>query len=222
MPPDRRRAVAHRSFAFAAAIAMLTVACNATGPTAIPTTKPIATAPATSGGPTAFATTTFSVPFSLTLPTGWKVADERADMFTAYLATSDGSPAVGVDIQLVPVVHADPCKVAAGTVAGGSSAADLAAWMLAFKPLAATAGAPATIGGADALVVDEAFAATPCENAELWPTAGGWLDATEQKRYFVFEMAGKRLVATIFSSDANFAVNVDAATAVLGTLDFKG
>jgi hypothetical protein len=114
------------------------------------------------------------------------------------------------------------CKIEAGTVDGGSTAADLGAWMVAFKPLAATAGAPTTIGGADALVIDEAFAATPCKNAELWPTPGGWLDASEQKRYFVFEVGGKRLVATIFSDDWNFAANVDAAAAVLATVTFGG
>jgi len=220
MPADRRR-VTYRLFPVLASVALLAGACQATAATAIPTSAP-ATASATPSGPTGYATTTFSVPFSVVLPAGWKVGDEKQDMFTAYLATAAGGPQVGIDIQLVPVVHTDPCNLQSATVDGGSSAADLVTWMLAFKPLAGKAGAPATIDGSAALVVDEQFAGTPCENAELWPTAGGWLDAGEQKRYFVFEMGGKRLVATIFSSDANFAANVDAARAVLGALDFKG
>lgn len=203
-----------------AAVAASGAACNATGATAIPTQPAIATVAPAATGPTAFATRTFAVPFSLTLPAGWKVADESADMFTAYISTDHTTFDVAVDIQLVRMVHGDPCNKDAGDVPGGTSAADLAAWMLAFAPLAATAGAPTTIDSAPTLVVDEGFAGTPCVNAELWPTAGGWLDATEKKRYFVFEIKGKRLVATVASSDAKFEAQVGAGLAVINSLDF--
>ena len=165
-------------------------------------------------------TTTFSVPFSLTLPQGWKVGDEKPDMFAAYISTDHETLDAGVDIQLVPKVFLDPCNKDAGTATGGTTAAELAAWMLAFAPLKGTAGAQTTIAGSDALVVNEAFAGTPCENPELWPTSGGWLDASEHKRYFVFEVAGKRFVATIVSSDAKFDSQVDATLAILQSLRF--
>ena len=83
------------------------------------------------------------------LPAGWKIGVDDVGMFTAYLLTTGDIPDVGVDIQLVPVVHKDPCDPNSGTVQQGYSAADLAAWMLAFKPLAATAGAPATVDGSN-------------------------------------------------------------------------
>lgn len=222
MAQSRRRRRLARPLSLLAVMALSTAACGATGATAIPTKAPATTSAATAGGPVAFASTTFGVPFTMTLPAGWKVADEAADMFTAYLPAAGEGFTAAIDIQLVPVVHVDPCNAEAGTTAAGTTAADLAAWMLAFKPLAATAGAPATIGAAESLVIDEAFAGTPCENAELWPTDGGWLDASEQKRYFVLEVGGKRLVATIATADANFAANVDVAAAVLSTLAFGG
>ena len=59
-------------------------------------------------------------------------------------------------------MHADPCDPNSGTAQQGYSPADLAAWMLAFAPLAGTAGPPSTVGRSPALVIDEAFAGTPC------------------------------------------------------------
>ena len=46
------------------------------------------------------------------------------------------------------------------------------------------------------------------------------MDQREQKRYFVFEAAGRRFVATIFSTDERFASHVDAALAVLASVGF--
>lgn len=225
MPNVRHRLTANRSLGIIVAVAAATAAaCSATGATAIPTQPAIATsAPSGAGaasGPTTYATTSFGAPFSLTLPAGWKVVDDSPDMFTAYIAPDPTSMDAAIDIQLVPVVHKDLCNKDAGDVTGGTTAADLAAWMLALAPLAATAGTATTIDGAPALVVDESFTGTPCVNGELWPTAGGWLDASEQKRYFVFEVGGKRLVATIASSDAKFAAQSAAALAVLESVNF--
>jgi hypothetical protein len=220
VPEAPRRLIPRRSLALIVAFAAAAAACNATGATAIPTAPADASSAPAASGPTAYATTTFGVPFSLTLPAGWKVFEEKPDMFAAYLSTDDQTRDAGVDIQLVPRVHADPCHPDAGDATGGSTAAELSTWMLAFAPLHGTAAAPATIGGTRALVVDEAFAGTPCVNAELWPTDGGWLDASERKRYFVFEVGGKRLVATIVSSDAKFDAQADAVLGILVSLRF--
>jgi hypothetical protein len=46
------------------------------------------------------------------------------------------------------------------------------------------------------------------------------VDQREQKRYFVFEATGRRMVATIFSPDERFASHVDAAMAVLASVGF--
>jgi hypothetical protein len=206
-------------------VAAATAACNATGATAIPTQPAPATgapsAAVAASGPTAFTSTAFGMPFSLTLPAGWKVAEDSPDMFTAYLSTAPETFDVAVDIQLVPAVYKDPCNKAAGTESAGTTAADLATWMLAYAPLASTAGSETTINGSTALVVDEAWAGAPCENGELWATPGGWLDAPEQKRFFIFEVAGKRLVAAIASSNEQFAAQVDAGLAVLASLKFR-
>jgi hypothetical protein len=218
--PEFHRLSTRRSLAIVAVIAVCAAACNATGATAIPTTRPEATVALGGSGPTAFSSTTFGVPFSLTLPAGWKVFEEKPDMFAAYVSTDHQTRDAGLDIQLVSKVHVDPCNPGGGDTSGGSTASELATWMLAFAPLHGTAGAPATIGGAKALVVDEAFAGTPCVNAELWPTDGGWLDASERKRYFVFEVGGKRLVATIVSTDAKFDAQADAVVGILASLRF--
>jgi len=220
MPEAARRPFARLSLALVLSISAAAAACNATGATAIPTPPPTTTSAPGGSGPTALSTTIFSVPFSLTLPTGWTVFDEQPDMFAAYISTDNETADVGIDIQLVPKVHLDPCDKGAGTITAGSTAAELAAWMVAYAPLNGSAGTATTIDGAKALVVDEAFAGTPCENPELWPTDGGWLDASEHKRYFVFEVGGQRLVATIHSSDAEFDSHVEAALAVLATLRF--
>ncbi len=222
-----------RSMCLLAAV-VLTAGCGsggATAPTAAPTRSvsptaasaiatAAATAAATDVGSTRFTSTAFDVGFSITLPAGWKIGVEDAGMFTAYLLTSGDVPDVGVDLQMVPAVHKDPCDPNSGTFQQGFSPADLAAWMLAFKPLAGTAGAPTTIGGSPALVIDEAFAGTPCPNPILWSTPGGWVYEREQKRYFIFEAAGRRFVATIFSTDEQFASHVDVATAVLASIGF--
>jgi len=219
MPEAPRRPIARLSLALVMIFSAAAAACNATGATAIPTPPTTTSAPGGSG-PTALSTTVFSVPFSLTLPADWTVLDEQPDMFAAFISTDGETADVGIDIQLVPKVHVEPCDKAAGTATGGSTAAELATWMLAYAPLNGSAGAATTIDGSKALVVDEAFAGTPCEHPELWPTDGGWLDAGERKRYFVFEVGGQRLVATIHSSDAKFDVQVDAALAVLATIRF--
>lgn len=219
MPEAPRRVIARSTFALVLAMAAAVAACNATGATAIPTRATATSAPGGSG-PTAFSTTVFSVPFSLTLPTGWKVFEETPDMFAAYISTDHETADVSIDVQLVPKVNLDPCNKAAGTTSGGSTAAELVTWMLAFAPMHGSAGTATTIDGTKALVVDEAFAGTPCVNAELWPTSGGWLAASEHKRHFVFEVGGKRLVAAIASSDARFDSQVDAALAVLASLHF--
>jgi len=208
----------HTSLGFIAAAVL--AGCNAAGATAIPTTAPTVTAAPAATGPTAFATTLFSVPFSLTLPAGWKVGQEEPDMFAAYISTDHTTLDAGVDIQLVPKVYQDICNRDAGTTSGGATPAELAAWMLALSPLKATAGAPATIDGSQAVVVDESFAGTPCVNGELWPTSGGWLDASERKQYYLFEVGGKRFVATIVSSDAKFDAELSAGLQVLGSLHF--
>lgn len=224
MPNVLRRRIAHRSLGLVVAAAAATASCNATGATPIPTQPSIATAAPSaavaSAGPTTYGTTSFGVPFALSMPAGWKVSVDEPDMFTVYVSTDPNTFDAAVDIQLVSMVHKDPCNKAAGDVTAGSTAADLVAWMLAFAPLAGTAGAPASIGGSNALVVNEAFAGTPCVNAELWPTPGGWLDANEQKRYFVFDVGGKRLVATIVSSDEKFAAQERGSLAILESLRF--
>jgi hypothetical protein len=73
------RPVAWRALTLVVAIAGA-AACNATGQTAMPSAATIpASAPSVTpvpSGPTAFSTTTFGVPFSLTLPAGWKVLDD--------------------------------------------------------------------------------------------------------------------------------------------------
>jgi hypothetical protein len=215
--------IANHTVALALVLAAMAAGCNATGATAIPTTPPANVANSSvpgASGPSVFASTIFGEPFSVTLPAGWKVSDEKPDMFTAYLSTDHTTIDSAIDLQLVTKVHADPCNKDAGDVPGGTTASELASWMLAYKPLAGTAGAETTIAGFPAEVIDEAFAATPCENAELWPTAGGWLDASEKKRYFVFEAGGKRLVATIVSPDAKFASQVDSAMTVIESLRF--
>ena len=226
MPEAPGRLIPRSSFALVLTIAAAIAACNATGATPIPPPATATGAPATAttapggSGPTALSTTVFSVPFSLTLPTGWEVFDEQPDMFAAYVSTDNETADVNIDIQVVPKVNLDPCDKDAGTATGGSTAAELSTWMLAYAPLKGSAGTATTIDGSKALVVDEAFAGTPCVNPVLWPTDGGWLDASEHKRYFVFEVGGKRLVATIISSDAKFDSHVDAALAVLASLRF--
>lgn len=219
MPEAPRHLIARSSLVLALGVAAAVAACNATGATAIPTPATATSAPGGSGS-TQFSTTVFSVPFSLTLPPGWKVFQEEPDMFAAYISTDHETADVSVDIQLVPKVYLDPCNKDAGTATGGSTAAELVTWMLAYAPLQGSAGPATTIAGSKALVVDEAFAGTPCVNAELWPTSGGWLDASQHKRHFVFEVGGKRLVAAIASSDAKFDSQVDAALAVLASLRF--
>lgn len=191
-----------------------TSAASTTGPTptaaAVPTPAP--------SGLTKYTTKAFDVPFSVMLPAGWKIGVDDPGMFTAYLLTTGDVPDVGLDVQIVPVVHKDPCDPNSGIVPQGFAASALAAWMLAFKPLAATAEASTSVDGFPALVVDEAFAGTPCLNPVLWSTSGGWVDQREQKRYFIFNAAGRRLVATIFSTDERFASYVDAARAVLDSV----
>ena len=202
-----------------ATLAVGIAACNAPAP---PTLAPIHPTPQPSAGtgPTDFSTTSFAVPFTITIPSGWRAGDQTADMLALGLAGNAEN--IGIDIQLVPKVYADPCADRSGaTDPAGSSAADLAAWMLAWAPLAAASSAPVTIAGQHALVVDEAFAGMPCQNANLWPTSGGWLDAAEHKRYFIFEASGNRFVATIVSPDSTFASQVDTGLAVLGTLTFR-
>lgn len=200
------------------ALVGLLSACNAA---ARPTLAPVqATAPPTAAtGPTDFSTTTFAVPFSITLPAGWKVGIEQSDML--FVGLDGGPQVIGTDVQIVSAAVADPCDDASGAAAIGPSAADLANWMLAWAPLKATAAAPVTIGGQQALVVEEAFAGAPCPTANIWRTDGGYLDPTEHKRYFIFETGGKRFVATIVSQDANFAAHVDEGLAVLESLAFK-
>lgn len=226
-----RRSTRIRSIVVAAALAAI-AACGsgnrATSPpttAAAPTTVPTAVWTATATGevvPTTapsgsslYRTDAFDVGLSLTLPAGWKIGVDEPGMFTAYLLTTGDIPDVGVDVQIVPVVHKDPCDPNSGIVPQGYSASALAAWMLAFEPLAATAGAPTSVDGYPALVVDEAFNGTPCLNPVLWSTPGGRIDQTEQKRFFIFNAAGRRLVGTIFSPDARFASHVDAALGVL-------
>lgn len=220
MQTTRLHLMARRSLGLVIAFAAATAACNATGATAIPTQPAAATPAPAASGPTTYATTTFGVPFSLTLPAGWKVADDSPDMFTAYISTAPDTFDAAIDVQLVPTVHVDPCDKAAGTEPGGSTAADLAAWMLAYAPMAGSAGAPTTIDGSTALVVNEEWAGTACENGELWPTPGGWLDAPEHKRFFIFEVGGKRLVASIASSNEKFDAQVGAGLAVLESVRF--
>lgn len=223
MSAGPRRLIARRSLGLVVAVAAAVPACNAPGATAIPATPAAGTAATGApdqSGPTAFTTTTFSLPFSLTLPTGWKVFEEQTDMFAAYLSSDHETTDVAIDIQLVQKVNVDPCNKGAGTTTGATSAAGLVTWMLAVAPLNGSAGTPVTLVGTKALVVNEAFAGTPCVNAELWPTSGGWLDANERKRYFVLDVSGTRLVATIVSSDAKFDAQVAAGLAVLESLRF--
>lgn len=241
MSPRFLRSIGLRSVFVTAVFAALAGCGPGTGaasrpPTSPPVTSPPATAAlaasalpvaattlptsATPSDGTLYRTSAFDVGLSIMLPVGWKVGVDEAGMFTAYLLTTGDIPDVGVDIQIVPVVHKDPCDPNSGPLQQGFSAADLAAWMLAYKPLAATAAAPATIDKSKAIVIDEAFAGTPCLNLQLWSTPGGWVDQREQKRYFVFEATGRRMVATIFSPDERFASHVDAAMAVLGSVGF--
>ena len=219
MPEAPRHRIVRSSLALVLSLSAALAACNATGATAIPP-RATATSEPSGSGPTALSTTVFDLPFSLTLAPGWNVFQETPDMFAAYLSTDNETADVSIDIQLVPKVNVDPCNKASGTATAGSTAAELAAWMVAYAPLNGSAETATTIAGSEALVIDEAFAGTPCENAELWPTDGGWLDASERKRYFVFEVGGKRLVATIISSDAKFDAHVDEGLAVLASLRF--
>ncbi len=200
-------------------VALITLlsACNAASPTSTPAQ---ATPPATAvAGPTDFKTTTFAVAFSLMLPAGWTVGLEQPDI--VFVGLNGGPQVIGADVQLVPAAVADPCDDASGPAAIGSSAADLANWMLAWAPLHATAAASVTVGGQEALVVEEAFAGVPCPTANMWRNDGGFLDPTEHKRYFIFEVGGKRFVATVVSTDANFAAHVDEGLRVLRTLVFQ-
>ncbi len=224
-----RRSTGVRSILVAAAIAAIAGCGSGIRATSPPATSPPATEapitaaplstatqlPRTPAGLTRYTTDAFDVGFTVMLPAGWKIGVDDPGMFTAYLLTTGDIPDVGVDVQIVPVVHTDPCDPNSGIVPQGFAASALAAWMLAFKPLAATAGAPTSVDGFPAFVVDEAFNGTPCLNPVLWSTPGGRIDQTEQKRFFIFNAAGRRLVATIFSPDARFASHVDAARAVL-------
>lgn len=202
-----------------ATLAATIAACNVTGEAPSFARPPATLQPTSAAGPTRFSTTAFGAPFSMTLPVGWKVRFEHRDMLFAGL---DGNPeTIGIDVQVVSAAAADPCVDAAGAAAIGPSAADLANWMQAWAPLKATAGAPVTVAGRQALVVEEAFAGTPCPTANLWRTDGGYLDPSEHKRYFIFETGGTRIVATIVSQDANFAAHVDEGLAALGSLTFR-
>ena len=124
---DRRRA-GGRVAALGALMIVTLAACGGTSqsspsaaaPTAAATAAPGATAAATAtpapspspspSGPTAFTSTAFDQPFAITLPAGWVVGDQAADMSSFFLPMGpDQGPRLGVDIQEVSKVLQDPC-----------------------------------------------------------------------------------------------------------------
>ena len=233
---DRRRA-GGRVAALGALLIVTLAACGGTSqaspsaaaPTTAATAAPSATAAATAtpapspspSGPTAFTSTAFDQPFAITLPAGWVVGDQAADMSSFFLPMGpDQGPRLGVDIQEVSKVLQDPCDPGSVDIDPGASAGDLATWMGTWAPLHASAPGAAKISGLDAITVEEAFDGTPCANANLWPTSGGYLDPGEHKRYAILEVGGKRVVVTLVGRDDTWDSTLADGQKVLDSLTF--
>ena len=215
------RRLASRTALFAALTAVMLSACGGTGSAA--STPPSAASTPTAGPSesTAFASTAFDRPFTLTLPAGWVVGEQSADMSSMFLPMGPNQgPRLGLDIQEVSKVFKDPCDPQSSDIDPGPSAADLAKWMGSWVPLHSTGPVAATLSGFAALTVDEAFTGTPCANANLWPTSGGYLDPPEHKRYFILEVRGTRVVVTLVGRDDTWDATLADGLAVLDGLQF--
>lgn len=203
---------------------VVVAACGGTGQaTTSAATRPAlgTVAPSASSGPTGFTSTAFDQPFTITLPAGWTVGDQVADMASFYLPIGPGQgPRLGIDVQEVSKVFKDPCDTASVEIDAGTSSDDLATWMGTWTPLHASKPVAATVSGRPAITVDEAFDGTPCSNANLWPTSGGFLDSAEHKRYAILEVGGKRVVVTLVGRDDMWDSTLADGQKVLDSLAF--
>ena len=164
----------------------------------------------------------FDVPFSIHMPSNWRVGIDRPNMFNISRPIPDDPdwPAIGVDVTLVDKVVQDPCQSLVGSAANvGPSSRDLADWMLSLDVLGATESPATQVAGHDALVVEEHFAGTAvCPELQMWETDAGGVFPREHKRYHIFEVGGRRVVAVIMAPDADFDGRVDEALGALATL----
>jgi len=235
---DRLRPNA-RALALGSLMILALAGCRTTGqkpdyvqPTPTPTTTP-STAPsapaATSAsvapspspsGPTAYTSTSFDQPFTITLPAGWLIGDQDPNMVSFYLPMGPNEgPRLGVDIQEVSQVLKDPCGHGPNYIDPGQSPQELADWMTAWAPLHASKPAAGKLSGIDALVVEEAFDGS-CDGPNLWPTPGGYLDPAEHKRYAILEVGGKRIVVTLVGRDDTWDATLADGEQVLDSLTF--
>jgi len=219
--PHRRSVV--RSFAVATLLSAAVSGCGGAGqapPSASAPPAPASPAPSPSG-PTTFTSTAFDQPFAVTLPAGWIVGDQAADMAAFFLPMGpDEGPRLGLDVQEVSKVQKDPCDTGSSDVDPGATPAKLATWMSSWKPLHASKPVAAKVGAIDALAIDEGFDGSPCANANLWPTSGGYLDPAEHKRYFILEVGGKRVVVTLVGRDDTWGATLPDGQSVLDSLTF--
>ena len=190
--------------------------------TSPPTRTPVSSTPSPSpAGPTTFKSAVFDQPFTITLPPGWIVGEQAVDMASFFLPMGpDLGPRLGIDIQEVPRVFKNPCDVKSVEVPAGTTPGDLAAWMETWKPLHASKPVASKLSGLDALMVDEGFDGSTCKVANLWPTAGGYMDPAEHKRYQVLEVDGKRIVVTLVGRDDTWDGTLADGQKVLDSLTF--
>ena len=214
-----------RAVALGGLIAVALTACQTTGQKPDyfqPTPTPAPTASPSRSGPTAYTSTSFELPFTITLPAGWRVGDQDADMTSFYLPMGPNEgPRLGLDVQLVSQVLKDPCGHGPTYVDPGPSPQDLATWMEAWAPLHASKAVAGKVGGIDALVVEEGFDGAACADGNLWPTSGGYLDPAEHKRYAILEVGGKRVVVTLVGRDDTWDATLPDGDKVLESLTFS-
>jgi len=214
-----------RAVALGGLIAVALAACRTTGQKPDyfqPTPTPAPTASPSPSGPTAYTSTSFELPFTITLPAGWRVGDQDADMTSFYLPMGPNEgPRLGLDVQLVSQVLKDPCGHGPNYVDPGPSPQDLATWMEAWAPLHASKAVAGKVGGIDALVVEEGFDGSACADGNLWPTSGGYLDPAEHKRYAILEVGGKRVVVTLVGRDETWDATLPDGDKVLESLTFS-
>ena len=184
-------------------------------PSAVPSVEPSAA----TVGPSAFA-----VPFSIDLPSGWRVGVDLPNYFNISqpLASDPNWPQIGVDVTLVDRVIEDPCQPRVGAPANvGPSARDLADWLSSLDVLGATESPATQVAGHDALVTEEHFVGSAsCPELALWDNDAGSIVPREHKRFHIFEVGDRRVVAVIMAPDADFDRLVGEAVQALATLRF--
>lgn len=210
-----------RTLALGGLLAITLAACRTTGqkpdyiqPTPSPTPSP------SPSGPTTYASTAFVEPFTITRPAGWLVGYTQPDVENIYLPMGPNEgPRSGIDVEEVGQVLKDPCGHGPNNIDIGPSPQDLATWMAGWAPLHAAKAVPGKVAGHDALIVEEAFDGS-CDGPNLWPNPGGYLDPAEHKRYAIFEVGGKRVIATIVGRDDTWEATLPDAEKVLDSLTF--